>query len=208
MSNLFASSNSLVLIGVGILAVLVIFLAVWLARVNSRASKERAKVEALEQRLAHVEDYLSRTSQHEAPARPAEEPLESAKTRPVPARKAPARTKSAAPARQQDDAPEKARRSKKQPVIPYGQAKASADEVYGGGGVRSAAPAQRQAVSRSAEADRQSITRDARRRREERRQEQMRRQAQNIVQEMQQSSDTARVRPRPSASGPQRRVRP
>lgn len=206
MSNLFASSNLLVLIGVGILAVLVIFLAVWLARVNSRASKERAKVEALEQRLAHVEDYLSRTSQHEAPVRPAEETLESAKTRPVPARKAPARTKSAAPARQPEEAPEKTRRSKKQPVIPYGQAKASADEVYGGGGARPAAPAQRQAAPRVAEADRQSITRDARRRREERRQEQMRRQAQNIVQEMQQTGGT--VRSRSSASGPQRRVRP
>ena len=40
MSNILSSSNTLILVGVGILAVLVIFLAVWLARMNSRASKD------------------------------------------------------------------------------------------------------------------------------------------------------------------------
>lgn len=203
MSNILSSSNTLILVGVGILAVLVIFLAVWLARMNSRASKDRATVEALEQRLAHVEDYLSRASHDTAP-RIADEGDEAPKpkVKAASARKTPGRSRQAGAGRQSDDAQEKPRRSKKQPVIPYGQAKASADEVYGG--VRSvAAAAQQQAAVRPAELDRQSVTRDARRRREERRQEQMRRQAQSIVQEMQQSGTS---RPRPSASGPQRRA--
>ena len=203
MSNILSSSNTLILVGVGILAVLVIFLAVWLARVNSRASKDRATVEALEQRLAHVEDYLSRASHDTAP-RLADEGDEAPKpkVKAASARKTPGRSRQAGAGRQSDDAQEKPRRSKKQPVLPYGQAKASADEVYGG--VRpAAAAAQQQAAVRPAELDRQSVTRDARRRREERRQEQMRRQAQSIVQEMQQSGTG---RPRPSASGPQRRA--
>lgn len=208
MSSLFSSPNSLVLIGVGILAVLIIFLAIWLARVSSRAAKERAKVEAIEQRLAHIEDYLSRVSRSDlAPGRADDE--ERPKTvNPVatgaavggvkPVSKPKSKPGSSGASRHSDEREAKqSRRSKRQPVIPYGEAKESVDDVYGGArqstanaNATSAASSgsMRQGAARPMEiAGRQSVTRDARRRREERRQDQIRRQAESIVQGMQQS---------------------
>lgn len=62
MQNLLSSPNSLMLIGVGVLAVIIIVVAIWVARVSSKANRLRGQLEMMDHRLTHVEDYLVKRS--------------------------------------------------------------------------------------------------------------------------------------------------
>ncbi|WP_165252764.1 hypothetical protein [Adlercreutzia sp. ZJ304] len=207
MSNLLSSQNVFILAGVGILAVLIVILAIWLVVISVRASKERAKAEIMEQRLAHVEDYLSHMSKRDMiPINSGEdEPISSANLTQAKAAKPASRvspSKQSAAARTNESRETKSRRLKRQPVIPYGEAKPSTNEVHSAAKTVPSAPvslseSEANPPVRSAPVapqGRQSIKHDTRRRREERRQDQVRRRAESIVQEHTRSLEADRSR--------------
>lgn len=173
MSNLLSSGNTLTLIGVAVLAVAIVIVAVWAARISGRASRADAQVQLLEKRLEHVEEYLARSSKKSLLAQQDEE--EAAEVRPA---RTSSRTRKAGGAGSESGRqPSKQRRSKREMVVPSGAAKPERPSAQAG--------AARQADRYAA---RPSMSQDARRRREERHQAQIRRQAEAIVAEHRLSS--------------------
>lgn len=202
MSNLLSSGNVLMLAGVVVLAVIMVILAIWVARTSGRVSNAVAQMNMLDKRLKHVEDFLSHHSaravddvdddyEDEDIARGADAGRTTRSTGRVRSvsRGSSASTSagmtstsaglSAVGAASRQKPKAKARKSKRDMVVPSGAAKpapetrAARPSVQGGSalGGKDRAPA------------RQSMSQDARRRREERHQAQIRRQAEAIVQE-------------------------